>query len=171
MPLPAKGFDLIVSRFGVMFFEDPIAAFRNLHAALRDNGRIVFICWRTAQENPWMAVPSAAAFEVLGPPPPPDAEAPGPFAFGDPDRIRHILDQSGFSNIALEAVDQDVHLGTIDEAVRLMSEMGPAAHLLREASEPERARAIDSVSRALTEHQGSDGVRLPSGTWIVSAGA
>lgn len=169
LELPPGAFDLIISRFGVMFFEDPIAAFSNLRSALKDNGRLVFMCWRTPQENPWMSVPATAVLEVLGSPPPPDPDAPGPFAFGNRDHVRRILEQSGFTAIGFEPIDENVDLGTIDEAIRLVSELGPAAAPLREATEAERKQAIEAVSEVLKKHETPDGVRLPSGTWIISA--
>lgn len=170
VPLPARTFDLITSRFGVMFFEDPVAAFANLATALKTGGRLVFMCWRTPPENPWMTAPAAAVFGVLGPPPPPDPDAPGPFAFGDPDRVRRILSAGGFTGIELEPVDETVDLGSVERAVELMSELGPAAALLAEAGEADRAKAIDAVTEALRPFATADGLRLPSATWIVSAG-
>jgi SAM-dependent methyltransferase len=169
MALPARAFDLITSRFGVMFFEDPVAAFGNLRASLGSGGRLVFMCWRTPPENPWMTMPAAAVFGVLGPPPPPDPEAPGPFAFGAADRVRRILGESGFVDIALEPIDVPVDLGSIERAVRLMSELGPAAALLEDASEKDRARAIEAVAAALRPFATADGLKLPSAAWVVSA--
>ncbi|MDF2901645.1 MAG: SAM-dependent methyltransferase, partial [Phenylobacterium sp.] len=81
------GFDLAISRFGVMFFDDPTAAFRNIGAALRPGGRLSFVCWRPMLENAWMATPLFAAMPLLPPLPPPDPAAPGPFAFADPERV------------------------------------------------------------------------------------
>lgn len=169
MPLPGQAFDLIVSRFGVMFFETPEAAFGNLRAALKDDGRLVFMCWRMPAENPWMMVPAAAVFDVLGPPAPPDPEAPGPFAFGDPDRLRRILGDSGFVDVELEPVDAAVDLGSVERAVKLMSELGPAAALLADANDADRAKAFDALVASLRPFATAAGLWLPSATWIVSA--
>src|SRR3546814_6817795 len=85
--LPAQGFDLLFSRFGVMFFDDPAAAFAHLREALKAGGRLAFVCWRAAAENDWVRLPMGAIRDLVPPPPPPDPEAPGPFSFGDSDQI------------------------------------------------------------------------------------
>ena len=171
MSLTPKTYDLIASRFGVMFFHDPVTAFRNLRSALKDDGRLCFICWRAMKENPWMAMPAAAVFEIIAPPPPPDPEAPGPFAFANPDRLRYILDSAGFSNIDLEPLVKDVDLGPVDRAVEFLTSMGPAAALLQEASPDERAAALEAVTTVLQSYATSEGTKMPSATWIVTATA
>src|SRR5262249_38336345 len=84
-------FDVLFSRFGVMFFADPTAAFANLRSALRPGGKLAFVCWQSLAENPWMLVPLGAAFQIIPPPPMPAPDAPGPFAFADQSRVRSIL--------------------------------------------------------------------------------
>src|SRR5204862_328727 len=108
---PASAFDLVFSRFGVMFFADPTAAFANLRSALRPGGRVAFVCWRTLPENPWMAVPLMAALQFLPPPPIPGPEDPGPFAFADRARVERILGGAGFADVALEALDEPLVVG------------------------------------------------------------
>src|SRR5881628_2723223 len=88
---PAQAFDVLYSRFGVMFFSDPAAAFGNLRTALRPGGRLGFVCWQAVPENPWIAVPLEAAAQHMALPPPPAPGAPGPFSFADPERVRRIL--------------------------------------------------------------------------------
>ena len=94
-------FDAVFSRFGVMFFEDPVAAFSNIRTALRPNGRLGFCCWQPRAVNPFMTVPAQAALELLPPPPEMPPRAPGPFAFAEPDYIHSILSRSGFSDISI----------------------------------------------------------------------
>ena len=100
-------FDLVFSRFGVMFFADPVRAFANLRAALRPGGRTAFACWRPIAENPWMTVPVAALASLIAPPPPPPPGAPGPFSFGDGERVRKILGEAGFERIEVEPHDRE----------------------------------------------------------------
>src|SRR5882672_4013246 len=88
--------DLLYSRFGVMFFDDPARAFANLRAALRNSGRMCFVCWRSPAENPWFTVPVAAAERVLGPLPPLPPNAPSPFALADQERVHALLTSAGF---------------------------------------------------------------------------
>src|ERR1041385_2284128 len=99
--LAPEDFDAVVSRFGVMFFADPVRAFTNLRRALRRNGRLAFVCWQPLAYNPWMAVPTKAAASEIAFPPPPPPHAPGPFAFADADRVERILPEAGFLQYAL----------------------------------------------------------------------
>ncbi len=96
-------YDAVFSRFGVMFFSDPVAAFANLRKALTSAGRLAFVCWRPFSENLWIRAPMEAAQPFLPPSPPMDPTAPGPFAFADPDRVRSILSEAGFSDVTLRA--------------------------------------------------------------------
>ena len=162
-------FDVLVSRFGVMFFEQPIQAFTHLHKALANTGRISFICWQPLTENHWMFKPAQAAFGILPAPPPPEPNAPGPFAFADPDYVRRILSLSGFREIRIEPLHQPLALGDIDTAIKFLCEMGPAATPLKEACEKDRALVIDAWRTLLAEHQTKGVVQFQSATWLVSA--
>lgn len=169
-PFPEGGFDAVFSRFGVMFFGDPPAAFANLRRALRPGGRLAFICWRAPTENPFMMLPMQAASTIVAPPPPPEPGAPGPFAFADPDRVRGILDAAGFADIALTPHDQKIGCGSLDTTLAVALKVGPLGGLLRE--HPDRREVvIDAVRQALAAHEGPDGVKLDSATWIVTARA
>lgn len=170
-PFPPGAADAIFSRFGVMFFEDPSAAFANIRAALKPGGRLGFVCWRPFPLNEWMLVPLQAALALVpAPPPPPDPFAPGPFAFADADRVRGILEGAGFSEIAIEPHDARIGGNPLDEAVDLALRVGPLGMLLRE--NPDRKEAvIAAVREALRPHEGPDGVMLNSATWIVTARA
>ena len=110
-PLPA-GVDLLFSRFGVMFFSEPSAAFNHLRKSLRAGGRCVFVCWRTPRDNAWAMTPLAAARQALDiTPPQSDPNAPGPFAFADEERLQTILSAAGFGHIELQRFDAAIHFG------------------------------------------------------------
>ncbi len=170
---PAATFDLLFSRFGVMFFADPRAAFANLLGALRPGGRVSFVCWRTLPENPWMAVPLMAAFQHIPPPPIPGPEDPGPFSFADRERVGRILTGAGFADVAFEAVDQNLLLGggaAVDKVVEFLLQLGPTAAALREAGPAKTAEVAAAVADSLRSyHVAGEGVRMASATWVVSA--
>jgi SAM-dependent methyltransferase len=163
---PADG---VFSRFGVMFFADPIAAFANLRRALKPGGRVAFVCWRAMAENPVMTAPLAAILPLL-PEPPPAAppEAPGPFAFADRNRLQRILSGSGFADIRIEPHDELIGWRELDTAVTLALNMGPVGMIAR-ANPDLRPRLEPAVRGALTPYAGPEGVRIPSATWIVRA--
>ena len=163
--------DLAVSRFGVMFFADPVAAFANIHTGLRDGGRLVFVCWRPLADNPHFAIPLAAARPHLPPQPPPDAHAPGMFAFADPERLRGILSGAGFRDIVLAPVDATMVSGTASEVAAFALQMGPVTRAMADASPEQRQAAEAAVHAALEREAGPDGVRLAGGVWLVSAKA
>lgn len=167
---PKGGFDLAFSRFGVMFFDDPAAAFRNIGAALRPGGRLAFVCWRPMLENAWMATPLFAALPLLPPLPPPDPTAPGPFAFADPDRVQAILGEAGFEAIDIQAHDQPIGGNDLDETVAMALKVGPLGAVLREHPHL-RDKVVGAIREALAPHVTPDGVMLPSATWIVTARA
>ncbi|MEN8185026.1 MAG: class I SAM-dependent methyltransferase [Myxococcota bacterium] len=170
-PFQEPRFDLVFSRFGVMFFSDPDAAFRNLHAALAPGGRLGFVCWQAVARNPWMLVPLSAAAPLLELPPPPSPEAPGPFAFADPDRVRRILASAGFEDVALEPLESEISLGgeaSLEEAVAFVLDIGPTAAVLRDQPEPREA-VTAAVRGALAPFARPDGVRLPCSAWVVTA--
>ena len=165
-------FDIAFSRFGVMFFEDPTAAFRNLRTALRPNGRLTFLCWQALDKNAWANVPLKAALQHVPPPPPPVPGAPGPFAFADPERVRQILTNAGFTAVHCEPYEAVLSMGgaaTVDEAVEFSLEIGPVARLLADADTVTRTRVAQSVREALTLYARSEGVQLPAAVWIVQA--
>jgi SAM-dependent methyltransferase len=164
-------FDAIYSRFGVMFFSDPVRGFANLRRSLKRPGRIVFVCWRAESENPIMTVPLAAAAKHLPAlPPPPDPNAPGPFAFADNTRLARILEAAGFCAITItphdEAIGGNDRAATLELALRI----GPLGRLLREHP-GQTAAVVDSVRDALEPFIVGGVARLPSATWIVAASA
>jgi len=169
-PFEPASFDAAFSRFGVMFFADPVAAFANIRRALEPGGRLAFVCWRSPAENPILSLPLAAALQHLPPQPPPDPDAPGPFAFADPDKVRRILDAGGFTGIAVTPNDMKMGSADLETALELAQRVGPLGRMLREAPD-RREAAVAAVRAALTAHEGPDGVLLDSATWIVTARA
>jgi len=166
------GFDALVSRFGVMFFADPVAAFANLGRALAPGGRLAFACWQDQSANEWVAVPALAMVPVVGPPDMPPPGAPGPFAFSDADRVAAILGEAGFGDVAIEPIDPPLllggHLG-LDGAVAWLSEGGMGKRFLGDADSATRERALGAARAALEPHVTPDGVRLGSAAWLVRA--
>ncbi len=161
---------LIFSRFGVMFFDDPKAAFGNLRTALTPEGRLVFICWQVPRENLWMSVAGRAAQPFLPEAEAQDPRAPGPFAFADPDWIREILEDAGFAGIEIESITPDLRVGsTVEEAMHFQSRIGPLARVMSELDEATRAKANEAVHAAVSDFLTEDGVVLRSAAWLVSA--
>ncbi|MEI8298399.1 MAG: class I SAM-dependent methyltransferase [Pseudomonadota bacterium] len=159
-------FDAIYSRFGVMFFSDPVAAFTRLHAALKPGGRLAFVCWRPIEENPWIAEPMNAARPFLPPRQPMDPTAPGPFAFADAGRVRGILEQAGFEAIDIARFDVPIGGGTLEETLELSLRLGPLGLALRE--QPELASQVAAAVRAaLSAYVTADGVLMAAAVWIV----
>ncbi len=167
--LPPAAFDAVFSRFGVMFFSDPAAAFANLRRALKPGGRLAFVCWRAPTENPVMVLPMQAALPLVATPPAPaEPGAPGPFAFADPERVRGILESAGFEAIAITPHDEKIGSGGLDTALGIALRVGPLGTLLRENPD-QRDAVVAAVRDALAPHEGPDGVKLDSATWIVTA--
>ena len=166
-------FDLVFSRFGAMFFADPTPAFANLHGALAPGGRLALLCWQGLDRNPWMRVPLVAVARHIALPAPPSPGTPGPFALADAARVRGILEDAGFADIAFESLECELLIGggvDLERSVDFALQMGPAGAVLREAGEAERHAAAQSVREALAPYVTPDGVRMPSASWVVSAG-
>lgn len=168
----SDSFDVVFSRFGVMFFAQPEEAFANFRRGMRARGRLAFVCWQALPENPWMFVPLMAALPLLPPIPLPAPDAPGPFALADRERVRGILERAGFADVAFEEVRSTLRVGgggSLDQTVEFLLQMGPTAKAVREA-DPEVTRAIAAAIRdALQPFHGSDGVKMGSAAWIVTA--
>jgi SAM-dependent methyltransferase len=165
-------FDLAFSRFGVMFFDDPPGAFANIRSALATAGRLVFACWAPPQDNPWLTVPLAAARPHLPAQPESDPNAPGPFAFADPDRVRGILLSAGYSAVDVARHHTAMRIcgpGEIEAAARFAAESGPVARVLAGAEPDARAAAEQAIAAAFRRLEGPDGVELPGCVWLVSA--
>jgi SAM-dependent methyltransferase len=171
-PFQAGHYELVFSRFGVMFFADPVAAFRNIRRALKPAGRLVFIAWRTPQENPWGTTPVRAAQPFLPPQPRPGPEDPGQFAFGDRARVERILGEAGFKALRFEPIDRQIWMGdTVADVVAGAGKFGPLARAFAGAEPAAIERAKQAIAEVLTPHEGSEGVRLPGACWLVRASA
>ncbi|HKM64447.1 MAG TPA: methyltransferase domain-containing protein [Acidisphaera sp.] len=164
-------FDRVISRLGVMFFADPPAAFANIRRGMRPGARLAFVCFRTLAECPWFALPWGAAKAHLPDLPTPDSDAPGPFAFGRPERVRGILDAAGFGDVTIEPADPMMHGGDLEKTVEFLVHFGPLGRAVAEASEDRRRAAGDAARAALVPHVGADGIHLPAGVWLVGARA
>ena len=173
-----EAYDLVFSRLGVMFFADPVAAFRHLRAACKPGGRLAFVCWRAAADNDWVALPVRAVRQLLPPAPPPDPTAPGAFSFGDRGRVLAILEAAGFHAAAVDPFDAPLQFGrgdtreaAIDDAVAQAAELGPVTRLLAGQDEDVRRRATAAVRAAFAAKAGPDGVVIAGAAWIVTARA
>jgi SAM-dependent methyltransferase len=169
-PLPERGFDVVFSRFGVMFFSDATRAFGNLRRALRDGGRLSFVCWQALEENPWMGVPTAAAASVISLPPLGPTDAPGPFGLADPERIRRVLGGAGFRDVSLESFDTFLDVGgsDLDRSIEFVVQMGPTGSALRQAGAEAVPRVLAAVKRAVARYHTERGLRMKGAVWIVS---
>ena len=167
----AGAFDVLFSRFGVMFFDDPTAAFTNLRKALKPQGRLAFCCWRKPAENLWLALPMQAVGHLLPPLPPSDPNAPGPFAFADADRVKGMLATAGFSEISIEPLDLRTGGDNLEESVFLALRVGQLGAALRQvgADDALKLRVEDALRQALAAYVEDGVVKLPAAGWIVSA--
>ncbi|MFN3512158.1 MAG: class I SAM-dependent methyltransferase [Phenylobacterium sp.] len=163
-------FDAVFSRFGVMFFADPAAAFGNLRRALRPGGRLAFVCWRSLAENDLDIVPLRAAAHLLPPLEAEEPDAPGPFAFADEARVRRVLAAAGFERIDIAAHDERVGSGDLEAMLSVCLRVGGLGKILREAPHLREA-AAPPVRAALAAHDGPGGVKLKAAVWIVTARA
>jgi SAM-dependent methyltransferase len=173
-PFDPASFDLLVSRFGVMFFADPVVSFANMRKALKPSGRLAFACWREPRENPWMIAPLQAVYKHVPKLPPQGPEDPGPFAFASEERVHRILGGAGFTGIAMEAcpLSMDIAIGGgLDAAVQGALEIGPTHRALEDQPAELRDAAINSLREALAPLAKGDTVVLPGSIWIVTARA
>jgi SAM-dependent methyltransferase len=158
--------DTIVSRFGVMFFDDPVAAFANLRRAATDDARLRFVAWRSAAENPFMTTAERAAAPFLPNLPPRRPDAPGQFAFADGDRVRRILTESGWSQIDVRPIDVDCALAET-ELLRYVTRLGPVGLVLQSADDRTRARIAETIRPAFDPYVRGDDVRFTGACWMV----
>jgi SAM-dependent methyltransferase len=168
---PRARYDLAVSRFGVMFFPDPVAAFANLRGALRPGGRLAAVAWRSREENPFMTTAERTALPLLPEAPPPrPPHAPGQFAFADPDRVTGILAASGWTDAALRPVDVDCAFpaAALDLYLRRLGALGT---LLRDVDDATRERVVAAVTEAFQPFVHGDEVRFTAACWWIEARA
>jgi ubiquinone/menaquinone biosynthesis C-methylase UbiE len=173
-PFAPDRFDLLASRFGVMFFADPALSFANMRKALRRSGRLAFACWREPRENPFFMTPLQAVYRHVPKMPQVGPEDPGPFSFASEARVNRILNAAGFTEIAMERCDLALDVavgGGLDAAVKGALEIGPAARALAEQPREVVAAAAQSIREALTPHVRGQTVPLDAAIWIVTARA
>lgn len=164
--------DLALSRFGVMFFDDPISAFANLRSALRAGGRLAFASWGRLEDNPWFAIPLEVGIQRLGPPAPRPPRAPGPLALADPEYIEHIVDAAGFADVTIDRVDTRLPgARSPQEEAELLSLIGALARLMREhgADEAMRRTLVEDLAHRLASYLTAEGMRLPAAFHLVTA--
>ena len=164
--------DLALSRFGVMFFDDPVAAFANLRRALRRGGRLAFACWGRLDDNPWFKIPLEVGIQRLGPPEPQEPRAPGPLALAEPDYVEEILGAAGFPTVAIDRVDTWLPgARSAREEADLLSLVGSLPRLMRErgADEAMRLTLVRDLADRLAPYATADGVRLPAAYHLVTA--
>ncbi|WP_426442809.1 class I SAM-dependent methyltransferase [Bradyrhizobium genosp. P] len=173
-PFDPAGFDLLASRFGVMFFAEPAVSFANLRKALKSSGRLAFACWQEPRVNPFFMAPLQAVYKHVPKLPQLGPEDPGPFSFASEARVKRILGEAGFAGIAMEpcALELDIAIGRgIDAAIQGALEIGPASRALEGHPADVRDAAVSSMREALAQYAKGDSVRLPAAIWIVTARA
>ena len=168
-PFEPGSFSLAISRYGVMFFDDPVAAFTNIGRALAPGARLAILCWRELGRNEWVsAIRGALAAGRDLPTPPP--HAPSPFALADAGRVREILSAAGFTDVTLEDVERPVYFGP--DAARgfdSVRKLGIVNGLLADLDERARSGALDSLQRVITDHETPEGVLFGASAWLVRA--
>jgi len=166
--------DLLFSRFGVMFFADPVAAFANFRKAMKPGGRFTATVFRTPKENPWATASIAAWRHLIEPSPPPGPEEPGQFAWADPARVKRILEGGGFREISLTPHDPAMRLagpGGAEEAANFAMMIGPAVRALTGKPESLRAPVRAALKEFFAKHDGPQGIVFPGAIWLVKAKA
>lgn len=164
--------DLIASRLGFMFFDDPVQAFANLRRQA-PNGRAALLCWAEIGANPWMHLARDSAAGLLDLPDPPPPGSPGPFGFDDPDRLRRVLDESGWQRIEIARLETSLAVagGAPEDVLRLSMKLGPVAPLIAAAEEPVRTKVRDSMAARLAPWTRDGHVAFPAAAWIATARA
>lgn len=169
-PFVADTFDLLFSRFGVMFFADPVRAFTNLRRGHAEQGRLCVLCWQAPAMNPWFVLPAQALRPFLPEVAPPDPHAPGPFAFADPQRVTGILEAAGYRDVATESLCASLrYADDLDDALALVTEIGPAARALPLLPADSRPAALEAIREALRAGLRPEGVVFDAACWIVTA--
>ena len=164
------GFDVMLSRFGVMFFADPRAAFANLAQAARPGGRLVFLCWQTAATNDFFTLPLRALSAHLDIPQRNTPGEPGPFSLADPDEVRDLLTAAGFDAVETTPVAERMWLGAdVEDAVAYQLTTPSNRAAFAESDAPVRGLAMDALRAALRPHATVDGVELDARAWLVAA--
>jgi ubiquinone/menaquinone biosynthesis C-methylase UbiE len=167
-PFEAASFDCIVSRLGVMFFEDSVRAFANLRRAARVGGALRCIVWRSAAENPFMTTAERAAAPLLPNLPARQPNAPGQFAFGDQSQVATILAESGWTDAAIQPVDVSCTLSEKD-LTRYLTRLGPVGIALNDVDDRTRSKVVDAVRAAFDPYVHGPEVRFTAACWMLRA--
>lgn len=167
-PFEEGAFDAIMSRYGVMFFADPDAAFANLRRALKSEGRMAFACWRKPADNPFAQIPLQTAAPLLSQPPPPPSDGPGRFAFADPERVRGILERSGWRDIVIAPLDGDSPV-SLDELMSISVDLGMLGPLMARETPQVRDQAIAAIRERLTAYEQDGVIPMQAACWLVTA--
>jgi ubiquinone/menaquinone biosynthesis C-methylase UbiE len=163
-------FDRAFSRFGVMFFEDPVASFVNIANSLKPNGKLAFCCWRSLSKNEWFELPLNVGLKYCAPPNQVDPHAPGPMAFKDQDRINSILNASGFTKVSIHDHESKLVVGPTPKiAASNLTDVGPLSRLVQNSDNHIKILVQTELEKQLMEHVTSRGVELNSNIWIVTA--
>lgn len=173
--LPVSEYDFVFSRFGTMFFANPVAGLRNMRRALRPGGRMVHIVWRTRPDNPWLSMAKDVVMQFL-PPPGEDAQTcgPGPFSMANEDTVRSMMTAAGYAEIEFHRVDAPVLIGRdVADAIAFQLALGPAGEVFREAgalAEEKRPEIEAALAKAIIQQTHSnDGIVMESSSWVISA--
>lgn len=162
--------DLVMSRFGVMFFEDTAAGFANMRRHARPGGRLSFVCWQPVRENEWVTIGLGIAKAHVAFPPPPDPYAPGPFALADIDRTLALLAEAGWQDAAADPFATTISQGgTPEAAAENLMQRGPISRAMAEASDRQKEAVMRELIVALQAKAGDEGVKLGAAVWFVSA--
>jgi SAM-dependent methyltransferase len=164
-----QAFDVAISRFGAMFFADPVAAFRNIGTALRSDGRLALLAWRGLMDNEWlMEIREALAAGRTLPAPP--CGTPGPFGLADPDGVRRILDEAGFTDVELTAFEEQMCFGSdAEDAWAFVGNLGIVKGLSHDLDDSTKSRALDQLRQVLAARETVDGVLFSCAAWLITA--
>jgi SAM-dependent methyltransferase len=170
--LPARSFDVLFSRFGVMFFDEPVAAFAHLRGALKLGGRVAMVVWQSLSANSWVTVPIAAVADIVEVPALGSAGEPGPFSFSDHHGVLTMLRAAGYTDVEITGHEMDLTVGgglPLPAAVEFTIDHGPLRRVLASASTDVRAAAADRIAAALSAYEEPSGVRMPAAIWVITA--
>ena len=165
-------YDSVYSRFGVMFFDDPFEAFKNIFSSVKAGGELSFVCWQDPSLNPWQSLSLQVIRGYLDMPSPPP-RSPGPFAFHEKDYVKEILEKSGFSNISFDDNQEDITMfagKSLEEASEDYLAINPVVtEMLKDSTDDLKSEIVESLKEAFSEFHRGDGLVFPSATWVVSA--
>jgi len=167
-------FDFVFSRFGTMFFANPVVALRNIRCALKPGAPFTMIVWRRIEDNPWLKLPKEVTLQIL-PPPPPDGQScgPGPFSMADEEMVRGQMKSAGYADVAFERIDAPIRVGdNVEDAIGFQLALGPAGEVYREAGEIAKQKhgvLVDALAEAISPYKKESGVYMDSSSWMIKA--